>query len=160
MPAAVDLAVTSGLTESGLTDAAVDPTAPARLYEAHKRRHGGTAAQCRAAGIAFVPFVLEAEGGLGPSALHVLSRLADDAGRLEGVERNERAGLAKQRLSVTLQHHNATMLLARAPRPREHTAPAALDAAAWAAASASPAPAPPAPARDPRRPPPPAAACP
>ena len=68
-PCALDLAVSSGLTEAGLALTACDADATARLYEQHKRRYKATEAQCIAAGHGFAPFVLEADGGLGPSAL-------------------------------------------------------------------------------------------
>jgi hypothetical protein len=135
-PGAIDAAVTSGLTESALPAAARDASAPARLYEMHKRRYAATEAQCGAAGITFVPFVVEAEGGLGPSALKVLASIADDAGRLIGIDRDSRAAQAKQRISIALQTHNAAAILARAPRPRVAAAPGALDVAAWAQAAA------------------------
>jgi hypothetical protein len=137
VPAAVDFAVTSGVTAAAIAESGADASGPVRGYERTKRRYGGTDAQCRAAGVAFVPFVMEAEGGFGPSALNVLSRLADDAGRLVGTDRDARAAVAKQRLSIAVQTYNAAAMLARAPRPRVAAGPAELDAAAWAAQAAA-----------------------
>ena len=52
-------------------------------YERYKRSYLGTAAQCKENGIGFVPLVFDADGGFGPSALAVVSKLADDAARLK-----------------------------------------------------------------------------
>ncbi len=132
------MAVTSGLTETALPLAAVDGGMPARVYEAFKRQYLQTEAQCAAQGIGFVPFVVEAEGGFGTSALAVMSQFADDAGRLGYADRDGRAAQLKERVAVVLQQQNAAALLARAPRARAYPTPAASDAAAWAAAACPP----------------------
>ena len=44
-------------------EAAADPNQPITVYEAHKRAHLGTAAQCHQQKLSFVPMVVAAHGG-------------------------------------------------------------------------------------------------
>ena len=67
-PAAWDFAVTSGLRAGAAHEAAADPNQPVTAYEAHKRAHLGTAAQCHQQGLSFVPMAVEAHGGGGGPA--------------------------------------------------------------------------------------------
>ena len=53
--------------------------AAVREYAVFKRTHLDTERHCAEAGIKFVPFILEAEGGAGPDAAAVLSKLYQDA---------------------------------------------------------------------------------
>eukprot|EP00660_Eupelagonema_oceanica_P008066 gene8066-biopygen42227 len=113
-PAAIDLAVTSGL-QAGLLDlSAVDGGAAAARYADRKRHHLDTAAQCDDAGLKFVPFIFEAEGGLGSEARALLTLLSRDAARLTSEEPAVRDGHAVQALSVSLQRSNALAIARRA----------------------------------------------
>ncbi len=90
-----------------------------RLREAIRRN--GTlplaeaAALCAEAGLNFVPFIVEAEGGFGKDARIVLAALADASANLTGEARSVRAEMAKQCLSVSLQRSNALAIARRAP---------------------------------------------
>ena len=66
-----------------------------------------TAELCADAGLCFVPFGFEAEGGFGREAREVLAGLARDSARLTGEGHATRAAMAAQALSVTLQRANA-----------------------------------------------------
>ena len=59
-PAAFDLAVTSGLRGDVLAASAADGSRASAAYEARKRSHQHTEAQCDAQGLQFVPLVAEA----------------------------------------------------------------------------------------------------
>ena len=62
-PAAFDLAVASGLRGDVLAASAADGSRASAAYEARKRSHQHTEAQCDAQGLQFVPLVAEACGG-------------------------------------------------------------------------------------------------
>ncbi len=113
-PASVDLAVTSGL-QAGLQNvSALDGGAAAARYADRKRAYLDTATLCDDAGLTFVPFVFEAEGGVGREGRAVLSGLARDAARLTGETPSARGELAMQALSVALQRANALAIARRA----------------------------------------------
>jgi hypothetical protein len=113
-PAAINLAVTSGL-QSALVDlSAADGAAAAERYADRKRRYLDTAEQCADAGLAFKPFILEAEGGLGRDARALLTGLGHDSGRMTGEAPSVRAELAVQALSVALHRENARAIVRRA----------------------------------------------
>ncbi len=111
-PAAVDLAVTSGLQMGLLEMSAGDGGLATEVYAAHKRSHLRTAELCEDAGIIFI---IEAEGGLGADACGVLRTLARDASRLTAEPPSVRASMATQSLAVSLQRSNALAILRRAP---------------------------------------------
>ena len=114
-PAAVDLAVTSGLQSALHALSAVDGGAAAERYAERKRRHLDTAAQCADAAFSFIPFVVEAESGLGREARGVLTALAHDSARFTGEAPSVRGERATQALSVALQRANALAIARRAP---------------------------------------------
>ena len=113
-PAAVDLAVTSGLQCGLLESSATDGGDAAARYEAIKCEDMQTKSQCDEVGIAFTPFVVEAEGGLGHTGRKLLRRIAADAARLTGKPASWRAEMVSQSLSIVLQRANAQAVLRRA----------------------------------------------
>ena len=82
-PAALDFAVTSGLRGDLLAASAAAPSAAAERYEEQKRFFLDTERSCAAAGITFIPMVVEAHGGgwgkEARRALAVLAKRAADA---------------------------------------------------------------------------------
>ena len=63
-PCAVDFAVTSGL-RADMVETLAGPSADVwAAYEHFKRQHLDTAASCQEQGLAFLPFVVEAHGGV------------------------------------------------------------------------------------------------
>ena len=106
--------MTSGL-QAGLVVSACDGTVATERDAERKRNHLQTAAICAEAGLAFIPFVFEAEGGLGREGRSVLSGLARDAARLTGDSPSFRGELASQALAVALQRANALAIARRAP---------------------------------------------
>ncbi len=114
-PAAVDLAVTSGLQAGLQAVSASNGAAATERYADRKRSYLNTAAQCADAGLTFVPCIFEAEGGIGREARALLSTLARDAARLTSEDASLRGQLALQSLSVCLQRANALAIARRAP---------------------------------------------
>jgi hypothetical protein len=115
-PAALDLAVTSGLRSSVLAASAADGGRAATNYEDRKRQHLNTEHLCRGQGLQFVPLVAEAcGGGWGPTAVQTWRRLgALHAARL-GLSQSEGTQQLQQVLSVALQRENARAVLRRLP---------------------------------------------
>jgi hypothetical protein len=144
--AAVDFAVTSGL-QCGLLDlSAADGGVAATRYEERKRSHLRTAQLCDEAGLHFLPFVVEADGGFGSDACATLSALARAAARLTGEAPSVRGAYVKQSLSIALQRANALAIARRAPGvapPLAAPLAAARAQLAFAAAAGPPPPLPP-----------------
>eukprot|EP00663_Eupelagonemidae_sp_cell21sb_P011775 gene11775-biopygen4742 len=126
LPAAVDLAVTSGLQSALLDLSAQNGSAATERYAQRKRRYLDTAQQCTDAGLRFVPFIVEAEGGLGKEAHTLVTALAHDSARLTGETPSTRAERALQSLSVALQRANALAIIRRAVGPRSFAPPLAM----------------------------------
>ena len=68
---------------------------------------------CRAQGIAFQPLVVETFGGWDPDALKVLKDMARQSARRWGKNNSEEIKFFFQRLSVSLQRGNASLLIER-----------------------------------------------
>ena len=124
-PAALDLAVTSGMrTGAALAQSAQSSQAAVEAYEAQKRTHLQTAKHCADEGLQFIPLVAEAcSGGWGPTAAEtwrVLGGLL--AARTGDTPAAETARLL-QCLAITLQRENARAVLRRLPETAGVTAP-------------------------------------
>jgi hypothetical protein len=116
-PAAVDFAVSSGLRADLLSAAAHDASSVCVQYEDVKRKYLDTANSCHNAGLAFVPFVVEAHGGgLGPAARKVCGHLVKAAAARDGDEAEVHAADLFRRISITLQRENARAVLRRLPQ--------------------------------------------
>ena len=115
-PAALDLAITSGMRGAILPASASDGAQPCLAYEDRKRSHLQTAQQCADQGIQFLPLVAEAcGGGWGPVAVRTWRRL----GALIAGRTGEPVSMVVERLhqalSVALQRENARAVLCRLP---------------------------------------------
>ena len=134
-PAALDFAVASGLRGDLLAASAAAPGAAAERYEGQKRLFLDAARSCGAAGITFIPMVMEAHGGSwGKEARRALAVLAKRAADATGEDPALVAAEHAQRLSLLLHKENARAVLRRLQAP--HGAPAARLAAATAARAA------------------------
>ena len=115
-PAALDLAVTSGMRLGPLAQTAANGQHAVAEYEVKKCSHQNTLASCGAEGLQFLPIVAEAcGGGWGPIALQTFKAIATAV----AARSNEPAGVEYDRLlqclSVALQRENARAVLRRVP---------------------------------------------
>ena len=115
-PAAFDLAVTSGLRGDVLAASAADGSRASAAYEARKRSHQHTEAQCDAQGLQFVPLVAEAcGGGWGKTAMITWRTLGSLISARTGESTSIVIEQLLQSLSVSLQRENARAVLRRLP---------------------------------------------
>ena len=118
MPAAFDFAVTSGLRDDCLHNAASDADAHLLQYEAFKCSYLDTEAQCQDEGVSFIPMVVDAcGGGWGPEARKVWTQLAKATALTSGELESTSAVQALQRMSLTLHRENARAVLRRFQSP-------------------------------------------
>ena len=121
--AAVDFAVTSGLRSDTLVTSATDATAVLAMYDDRKRSYLDTEAACNIAGLAFLPFIIEADGGgLGTTARRVCSFIAKASAAKTSGEAVEQATSLLRRITVSLHRENARATLRRLPAPPPHHA--------------------------------------
>ena len=115
-PAALDLAVTSGLRNDLVTKSAEDGSAAVNAYEDFKRTYLNTEAICQQEGITFIPLVCEADGGgWGPAAHRVWSVLAKYKSVRTGEQDSTIATHLLQSLGLILHRENARAILRRTP---------------------------------------------
>ena len=115
-PAALDLAVTSGMRPGCLPASASDGGRAVRDYESRKRAYQHTEAQCKDQGIQFLPLVFEAcGGGFGPTALGTIRAVSALAAVRTGEPASVVAEKLQQALSVCLQREAARAVLRRLP---------------------------------------------
>ena len=106
-PAAFDLAVTNGLRGDVLAASAADGSRASAAYEARKRSHQHTEAQCDAQGLQFVPLVAEAcGGGWGKTAMSTWRTLGSLISARTGESTSIVIEQLLQSLSVSLQCEN------------------------------------------------------
>ena len=78
------------------------------------RSHNNTEADCQASGFGFIPFVIEAVGGvLGPAATDFLSQLAKIKNITRGEHQNNTLSHFYMNLGVILHRENARAILRR-----------------------------------------------
>ena len=82
-------------------------------YEAHKRSYLGTAADCAAQGLAFLPMVGEPSGGWGPSAICTLKAIARAKAARCDLDPSQILSLELQQLSTAVRRANARAVLRR-----------------------------------------------
>ena len=112
---AVDFAVTSGLRNDRFQDVANDPSVVFSAYEEYKRSYLNTAAQCYEAGVAFIPFVIEAHGGgLSATSRRVCGYLASAVATAHG-KVDESATTLLRGISIAVHRENARAKLRRFP---------------------------------------------
>ena len=115
-PAALDLAVTSGLRSDLVSKSAEDGSAAVRSYEDYKRSYLNTETICQEEGITFIPLVCEADGGgWGPAAHRVWSLLAKHKSVRTGEQDSIIVTHLLQSLGLILHRENARSILRRSP---------------------------------------------
>ena len=112
-PAAFDLAVTSGLRGDVLAASAADGSRASAAYEARKRSHQHTEAQCDAQGLQFVAEACG--GGWGKTAMITWRTLGSLISARTGESTSIVIEQLLQSLSVSLQRENARAVLRRLP---------------------------------------------
>ena len=107
-PAALDLAVTSGLRRDMMERSAENGSIAVTMYENKKRMYLDTESICREEGIQFIPLICEADGGgWGPAAHSVWSELAKYKSTLTGEPNSITAMHLLQSLGLILHKENA-----------------------------------------------------
>ena len=115
-PAALDLAVTSGLKRDMVQKPIEDGSSAVRAYEVFKRSYMDTETKCQEEGINFIPIICEADGGgWGPAAHAVWSELAKHKSVLTGESNSITATHLLQSLGLILHKENARAILRRSP---------------------------------------------
>ena len=116
--AAFDLAVTSGLRQGVLAATVASGGSAAADYEVRKRAHQQTEQACHAAGMQFVPMVVEAcAGGWGPAATKAWKMLAQALAARSGETLAVESDRLYQALGIALQRENARSVLRRTEAP-------------------------------------------
>ena len=116
LPAALDLAVTSGLKVDMVQRSAEKGSAAVEIYEDFKRSYLDTHTTCQEEGLNFIPLVIEADGGgWGPAAHAVWSELAKRKSALTGEQSSTTATRMLQSLGLILHKENARSILRRTP---------------------------------------------
>ena len=116
-PAALDLAVTSGLQADMVDRSSEDAAAATTSYEDLKRSHLDTENKCRDDGLTFIPIVVEADGGgWGKAAHQVWSELAKRKAIIAGERDSTMVSRILQSLGIILHKENARSILRRMPR--------------------------------------------
>ena len=111
--AALDITVVHPLQADFVSGAAT--TAGFALDQAHARKMRGSAEECKAQGISFLPVAVESLGGWHALAVSQVKKIASAMARQEGRQEGEVIGHAFQRLATILQKGNAKILLNRIP---------------------------------------------
>ena len=124
-PAALDFAITSGLQIGALAATATDGTSATVTYQAKKRNHLNTEAQCREAGLTFVPMVAEGVGGgWGSDGQAVWKTCARAIATTTGEQQGVVAEQIYQSLSILIHREGARAVLRRLQgvAPSRHSA--------------------------------------
>ena len=117
-PEALDFAVTSAMRTSLLREATATPELLFQRYEQYKKDYQNTADLCHAAGLRFVPMVVEAHsGGWSPLARATLDWIAKKRAALTHEQPDVIAFRIAQRLSATLHRENSRAILKRSASP-------------------------------------------
>jgi hypothetical protein len=103
------VAVVNALGPRHVAAAGTSPGAAATTYEGLKRRLYG--ARCLAAGVHFVPFVVDTFGALGASAQPHLRMLGEAWARTHGVHRSGAHNFVRHRVGVAIAAGVADALL-------------------------------------------------
>ena len=115
-PAALDLAVTSGLRRDAVRKSAEDGSSAVKAFEDYKRSYLNTEIACQENGITFIPIVFEADGGgWGPAAHKVWSVIAKNKSIRSGEKDSVSIAYLLQSLGLILHRENARAILRRSP---------------------------------------------
>lgn len=113
-PAALDLAVTSGIRAGNLSATAADGSRAITDYEARKRGFQNTETTCQNEGLQFLPLVAGAcGGGWGPTAIKTWRELAKATAARSNEPPSVETERLLQALAVALQTENARAALRR-----------------------------------------------
>ena len=110
---ALDFAVINALGQGHTDDTFREAGGAAEAYSERKRRHLGTARKCREVGVAFVPMVLEAQGGMSRATSGILRKISEAVAE---VEHSEAASIREdllQRLALVRARANASAIARR-----------------------------------------------
>ena len=129
-PACLDLAITSPFRRDYVQAASETAGAAAEAYEAFKRAHLDTAADCVAQGMAFIPMVAERTGGWGKSGICTLKALARAQASRSGEDIGPILALQLSRLCAAVRQNGARAVLRRSAPPAASSQQAATMAAA------------------------------
>jgi hypothetical protein len=121
-PAALDLAVTSPQRLDVLSHSSQHVGAAAAAYEAFKRNHLNTAAECASQGLSFIPMIAEPSGGWGPSGICTLKAFARAAAihSTSGAEPSAILAERLQRLCAAIRRASARAILRRSVVPESN----------------------------------------
>ena len=109
----MDLAVTSPQRLDVIREASVIVGAAAAAYEAFKREHLNTAADCQAQGMAFIPMIAEPSGGWGKSAICTLKAISRAAAAHSDRSSDSILSEQLQLLSANIRRAKARAVLRR-----------------------------------------------
>ena len=121
--AAIDVTVTGPLASSNVAASAA--VAGSASDKAFNRKVQGTAVACQQQGLAFLPVAVETLGGFHRVATDQVKQIGAALARHQGIEEQVASRQLFQRMSITLMHGNAAMLMSR--RPSDDFAPAEVD---------------------------------
>ena len=96
-----------------LAEAAKRATSAAEAYASTKATHLGTARECEAQGVAYVPLVVETTGAWAPRAAGILKRVARAAAARSGEEPGRTHAKLLQELCVIVRGYRARAVLRR-----------------------------------------------
>ena len=94
-------------------DSSISLGSAASAYEAFKREHLNTAADCQAQGIAFIPMIAEPSGGWGKSAICTLKAIARAAATRSDRSSDSILSEQLQLLSIAVRRAKARAVLRR-----------------------------------------------
>ena len=116
---ALDFAVINALGEGHHQLTSQDPLAAAIAYSERKSSYQNTKVRCAAAGIAFEPIVLTAQGGLEPRCAAILHRIAENVAKTEGLRVTEAKNEMLERLGLILARANSRSIARRTAQRQE-----------------------------------------
>ena len=138
VPAALGLAITSPQRLDVIREASTQVGAAAAAYEAFKRSHLNTAADCQAQGMAFIPMIAEPSGGWGASAICTLKAISLAAATRSDRTSDSIMSEQLQLLSASIRRSKARAVLRRDAGADRLVPTALASAAAALAEDASP----------------------
>ncbi len=119
---ALDFAVINALGQNHHEETLDAPLTAAQNYNQRKRRHLRTGEKCAAAGIAFEPVVIEAQGGVEPRAAAIFHRIAEGVAVAEGRDAGECKRTLLQRIALIIARANARSVRRRGSQSLAPTA--------------------------------------
>ena len=110
---ALDFAIINALGQGHWQETLSSPALAAENYALRKRHHEDTEDKCRAAGVHFIPMVVEAQGGMTAEAAGVFDGISSAVASAEGLPKNViRDGLL-ERISLLLWRCSGQSIIRR-----------------------------------------------